>query len=380
VNRRTSVWPRHRRGTAGRTCLAALGLLLGGVASAAFADDATPTGVGRRGSIAPLPCGITSFGAAIVDDALYTYGGHKGRAHHYYRSGQVNELWKLNLAQQESWQVVARGPHLQGLAMVAHAGKLYRLGGFTAHNAEDEDHDLRSVSDVACYDPATNTWQDVTPLPEPRSSHDAVVIGDRVYVVGGWQLCGDADSPEWSRQAWVADLSRCPIEWKALPSPPFQRRALSLGAIRGRLYVIGGMQATGGPTTRVDVYDPETQTWTQGPSLIDPDTNSNAREGMEGFGSSAFAVGNRLFVSTYSGNLQCLEPDAERWGLVARLREDRFFHRMLPYRGQLLLVGGASMQEGKRLRIEPVDVLNSAHGHGSGEEAHAGHPPCPASE
>ena len=31
----------------------------------------------------------------------------------------------------------------------------------------------------------------LAPLPEARSSHDAVVIGDKLYVVGGWTLSGD---------------------------------------------------------------------------------------------------------------------------------------------------------------------------------------------
>ncbi|MDE2928982.1 MAG: hypothetical protein OXT71_21560 [Acidobacteriota bacterium] len=42
------------------------------------------------------------------------------------------------------------------------------------------------------------------------------------------------------------------------------------------------------------------------------------------------------------------------WRIAARLQDDRFFHRMLPYGRRLLLVGGASMRSGKRLHFETI--------------------------
>lgn len=293
----------------------------------------------------PLPKGITSFGAAVVGDWLYVYGGHFGRAHHYSNKSQSDELSRLNLERPSKWRVVAKGPRLQGLAMVAHDGKLYRVGGFTAHNDEGEEHDLRSVTDFARFDPKTGEWEELPPMPVPRSSHDAVVIGDKLYVAGGWAL---GKASQWHDSALVVDLSTSPLTWKQLPKPPFRRRALSLGRHEGKLYVVGGMQQKGGPTTKVAVFDPSTEKWSDGPKL-------NGK-GMAGFGSSAFNVGGSLFVSTYDGKLQRLADDGTKWLHAKGLKEDRFFHRMLPYKDTLVLVGGASMQEGKRLQLEVVDL------------------------
>ena len=236
--------------------------------------------------------------------------------------------------------------------MVAHKGKLYRIGGFTAHNKEDDKHDLRSVASFASFDPQTRKWTKLPNLPEPRSSHDAVVIGDQLYVVGGWQL---GKKRGWHKTAWSIDLSKKKLTWKALPTPPFARRALSLGQLGHKLVVIGGMQQKGGPTVRVDIYDTRSKKWSKGPSLKNP--NGRGRyAGIEGFGSSAFVVGKRLFVSTYGGNLQVLDSSAKEWRIAHKLEEDRFFHRMLPYKHQLVLVGGASMREGKRLALETVNL------------------------
>lgn len=317
-------------------------------------SSTTPSPSDRGTPYIDLPRGITSFGAAVIGDWLYVYGGHFGRPHHYSNTSQSDQLSRLNLSKASNWEVVAKGPRLQGLAMVAHGDKLYRVGGFTAHNQEDDDHDLRSVPDFVRFHAETGQWESLPPLPEPRSSHDAVVIGNKLYVAGGWRLGGE--DPEWHQTAWVTDLSQEKIVWKPLPEPPFQRRAVSLGHLNGKLYVIGGMQSKGGPTTRVDVFDPVSAQWSQGPSLIDPKADADRGKGMEGFGSSAYMVGGRLFVSTYGGNVQVLDSDHASWRISAKLEDDRFFHRMLPFNGRLLLVGGASMRAGKRLHFETVEL------------------------
>lgn len=294
----------------------------------------------------PIPETVTSFGAAVTDDAIYLYGGHTGGAHAYDATSQAKTLWRLDRKTPTQWQAVNQGPGLQGLSMVTHGGKLYRIGGFMAKNAPGEDGDLWSQASVASYDPATKQWTDVTPLPEPRSSFDAAVLDGTIYVVGGWSMQGEGDTT-WAENAYALDLSNQASGWQTLPQPPFQRRALSVAAHQGKIYVIGGMRESGELTKRVDIFDPKTGEWTQGPSLNG--------EGMEGFGSSSFAVGGELFSATYSGKLQKLSDDGKLWENVAELESARFFHRLLPLsKNELVVLGGASMTSGK---FEEVDVI-----------------------
>ena len=291
---------------------------------------------------------VTSFGAAIVDSGLYVYGGHTGEAHAYSTSEQSNELWRLDLKQPKAWETLATGPRLQGLALVGFNNRLYRVGGFTALNKQGDDHDLRSQAGVARFDAERGVWRDLPPLPEPRSSHDAAVVGDRLFVVGGWQLSGK-DESRWHKTAWSMDLTAKSPSWSPLPAPPFERRALALAAHDGKLYAIGGMQHRGGPTTRVDVWDPAAEKWSRGPSLLG--------EPMEGFGCSAFATGGRLYVSTIHGNLQRLTKDGKAWETIRKLPTARFFHRMLALDDKhLLIVGGANMSSGKFKGVEIIDV------------------------
>ncbi len=293
-----------------------------------------------------IPESVTSFGAAVCQGSLYIYGGHTGDAHHYDDQTQANTLWRLPLDRSARWQSMGTGPRLQGLAMVSTGDKLYQLGGFTAKNKVDEEHDLWSQDRVAAYDPQTQKWSDMPSLPEPRSSFDAAILDGQIYVVGGWAMAGDADA-DWLKTAYRLDPSADSPQWVALSPPPFQRRALSVAAHDGKIYAIGGMGADGGPTTGVDIYDPQTDEWSAGPLLHG--------EPMDGFGSASFATGGRLYVTTYSGWLQRLSQDGSQWEVVAKLDRDRFFHRLLPIgENKLVTLGGASMSSGK---FEEIEVL-----------------------
>src|SRR5690606_35943585 len=114
-----------------------------------------------------------------------------------------------------------------------------------------------------------------------RSSHDAAVVGDTIYVVGGWAMAGDEEH-HWHDSAWMMDLSQPKLEWKPLPTTPFHRRALAAAAHNDKLYVIGGMQEEGGPTTRVAIYDPATGTWSEGPSLVTAEEKSGEQNAAAG--------------------------------------------------------------------------------------------------
>lgn len=292
-----------------------------------------------------LPEAITSFGAAVSDGWLYVYGGNTGKTHQYSSELQSNHFRRLNLTKPGAWEELPGEAKLQGLALVAHGGKLYRIGGFTAKNATADKKDLWSMSDVARFDPSSKTWEHLPSLPAPRSSHDAVVLDNKIYVAGGWAMHGKDGKSEWHRTALVMDLGQPTLTWQELPEPPFRRRALSLATQGGKVYAIGGMLEEGGTTTDVDSYDPATKTWSTAPDL--------PGKPMEGFGNSSFEVGGHLFVSTVEGNLQRL--DGDKWTLVTKIQQPRFFHRMLPLSAdELVFLGGASRTGERATQLETV--------------------------
>lgn len=292
-----------------------------------------------------LPKGTTSFGGAVAGDTLFVYGGNYGSSHSYATEDQSGDLWHLDLKQPREWQVTTGGPKRQGLAMVEHQGRLYRVGGFLARNKAGEKDDLCSQADCARLSPPSATWEPLPSLPEPRSSHDAAVVGDVLYVVGGWNMPGSGGAPKWHRNTLALNLASQPLEWRTVAPPPFERRALSLAAWQGKLFCVGGMQMQGGPTTAVAVYDPAKNEWSDGPALLGGP--------MDGFGASAFATRDALYVTTSTGSIQRLTTDGRAWEFHGQLAYPRFFHRLLAWQGEkLLIVGGTNMTEGKTERLE----------------------------
>ncbi len=296
-----------------------------------------------------LPKGTTSFGGAVVGDTLFAFGGNYGNAHEFSNEEQSGDLWTLNLKNPVEWKQIAGGPKLQGLAMVAHKNWLYRVGGFTAVNKGSEAQNLRSQDEFARMRADSPTWEALPKLPEPRSSHDAAVVGDTLYVVGGWNMQGGGLDSHWHETALSLDLTAETPVWKTIAEPPFKRRALALAEWNGKLYCIGGMQENGGPTTTVAIYDPATNAWSDGPTLLGGN--------MDGFGSSAFASQGGLYITTQSGSIQRLSGDGQVWEYLGQLQHPRFFHRLLPWNDtQLVVVGGSSMSSGKTEALELLTV------------------------
>jgi N-acetylneuraminic acid mutarotase len=287
------------------------------------------------GAIPALPEPLASFGAAVCDGWLYVYSGHVGAEHEHSRENLSQHFRRIELDGGRQWEELPMQTPLQGLPLAAYQGKLYRVGGLSARNAAGEAEDLHSVDEFAAFDPQTNTWTSLPPLPEPRSSHDAAIVDGVLYVVGGWRLEGSSKGA-WSDAAWSFDLSQPNGQWRALPALEPHRRALAAGQWQGKLVAIGGMGEDRKITRRVDVFDQKNAKWRRLADL--------PGEGMGGFGVSACNLDGKLYVSGTQDSLYCLIGDGAQWSPIARLAQPRFFHRLTPAAspGALLVIAGAS--------------------------------------
>ncbi|MEO1498366.1 MAG: PQQ-binding-like beta-propeller repeat protein [Planctomycetota bacterium] len=302
----------------------------------------------KVGALPPVPQALASFGAAVSDGWLYVYGGHIGQAHDHSRDNLTGNFRRVRLTG-GAWEPLPPGPALQGLPLVAHDGKLYRIGGLDARNTLDEDEDLHSVAHFACFDQATGVWTDLPPLPAPRSSHNAVVVDNKLYVIGGWALSGDSDG-DWQTGALIYDLTASDPGWKPLAEPPFKRRALAVSHSEGRIAVLCGMTDEAKLSKQVFFYDPETEQWSDGPDF--------PGDAFHGFGLSAWNLNGKLYAGGMEGVLYRLSDDEADWEKVDEFQTKRFFHQLVPDgRGGLLAVAGASPEVGRTASIERLDLV-----------------------
>jgi hypothetical protein len=280
-----------------------------------------------------LPEATSSFGAVALDGWLYVYGGHIAPTHEYSTAAVSNKFHRLDLYYGRKWIDLPAGPAVQGMNLVAHAGKIYRVGGMQPVNAPGTPADNRSLADVAAFNPATGKWESIPPLPEPRSSHDVAIVGDSLYVLGGWNLQGSAvEASAWPETMYALDLRTPGASWMAIPQP-FKRRALIAAVLDGKLFAIGGFDSDNRPSRRVDVYDPKNQSWTRGPGL--------PGEAMNGFSPAACVQDNQLFVSVGDGGLYRFNVNENIWEPVGT-STPRIVHRLVPFGARILILGGAT--------------------------------------
>lgn len=298
---------------------------------------------------------VNSFGGATLGDFLYVYSGHVGRMHKYDSTTTAKAFRRLDLNDRRTWEDLPMATDLQGVALVSDGKALYRTGGMRAFNAPGEEEDTRSVAEFARFDPLTKTWTDLPPLPAPRSTHDAIVFENMLYLFGGWLLEGKDGGSDYCDTALAFDLANPDATWRSIPQP-FKRRALAVAEQGGKLYVLGGLQSNSKVTKRVDVFDPKSDTWSLGPELP-----GNAEH--EGFGPSAFQVEGRIYYSGACGVVFRLTESGDAWDAIGAWTEPRITHRLLPGRaGELLAVGG-NHEKKQTARVEMLRV--GAHPSGS---------------
>ena len=122
--------------------------------------------------LAPLPTARDHLNGAVVGGYLYVVGG---------RSPNSAELDRYDPAT-DSWTVLAPMPTARsGHAVAAVDGKLVVIGGEVA-----ADRPPSFVFDeVELYDPETDRWVSLPPMPVPRHGMGAAVVAGGVHVPGG---------------------------------------------------------------------------------------------------------------------------------------------------------------------------------------------------
>jgi hypothetical protein len=289
-----------------------------------------------------MPEATSSFGSVVHDGWLYVYGGHIAKTHSYSKEAVSGQFHRLRLSGEPVWEKLPSGPPLQGMNLAAHGGKIYRIGGMAPRNEPSAPADIHSTAECARFNPATKTWEALPPLPQPRSSHDVVVLGDQLLVAGGWNLRGKEPS-EWADTILTLDLKAEKPTWVAAPQP-FRRRALMAVAHHGKMYVIGGFDEKNAIHRSVSVFDPATKTWSEAAKLP-------AGKGL-GFAPAATTHQNKIFVSVSDGTLLQLDETTGEWSKVG-LSTPRLAHRLAAHGESILALGGAD--QGKNFDL--IDAI-----------------------
>jgi N-acetylneuraminic acid mutarotase len=145
--------------------------------------------------------------------------------------------------QTDSWSELEPLPadldHIQGVTL---GRKIYYVGGVLRESRQP-------ARTVYVYDPVTDTFSEGTPMPRARSrgAGGVAVYGGKIYYAGGLHD-GEAVS-------WFDRYNPATGRWKRLPGMPRARHHFHAAVVDGKFYAIGGRdRGIDGTITEVDAY------------------------------------------------------------------------------------------------------------------------------
>ena len=130
-------------------------------------------------ALQPMRVGRNHCGGAFIDGKFYVVGGRR-----VIRALDANEVYD---PQTNTWAPQAPLPTPRaGIGVAAVNGELFVFGGETLNpSGGGEVH-----GEVEVFNPATNSWRSLSPMPTPRHGIWASVIDNNIFLPGGGIVSG----------------------------------------------------------------------------------------------------------------------------------------------------------------------------------------------
>ncbi|MFA6091543.1 MAG: hypothetical protein WCU88_00425 [Elusimicrobiota bacterium] len=214
----------------------------------------------------------------------------------------------------DSWTTKAAMPTARYAAgAVVVGGKLYVIGGGNGPYLADNE----------VYDPVTDGWTVKAAMPTARRWITPAVVGGKIYVVGGTNGPNLADNEVYDP---VTD------GWTVKAAMPTARQAAIAAVVSGKIYVIGGW-VTGGSAYN-EVYDPSTDAWTTKTAMPTPR-----------YSAAGAAISGKIYViggidgSSLADN-EVYDPATDGWAVKAALPMARYNAAAAVIGGKAYVIGG----------------------------------------
>jgi len=195
------------------------------------------------------------------------------------------------------------------------------------------------------------SWTSKTPMPESRSLMASCVIDGIIYATCGTYIYAPEGYPwkyYYKRTLFTYDPAS--DTWDSTRTPIPQIRSFPGSAqtvVDGKWYVAGGtewIEIGGGdwvatPLARVDVYDPQTDSWETGTNLPEPIGGAGTCT-LDG---KIYTTGGVTHTETdyiLHKTVYMYDPELDEWQSRADMNSARGGHAALVYEGKIYVLGG----------------------------------------
>ncbi len=214
-------------------------------------------------------------------------------------------------------------------------GNIYAFGGFVAPKSGPPGWEPIATS--WRYDPATDAWKALAPMPSKRGAGAAAVVNGKIYVIGGVEVVpGSKDGViHLGHNAWPShavgtneEYDIATNSWRERSPMPTARNHLAVAAVGGKIYAIGGRLGSGfsitaSPTDLVEEYNPATNIWGNVMARM-PTPSSGLAWGV--YKGCVYVSGGEIQTWQYTGVFRFVEafdPALNEWFVLPSLARAR---------------------------------------------------------
>jgi Kelch motif/Collagen triple helix repeat (20 copies) len=230
---------------------------------------------------------------------------------------------------QGTWETKASMPtarsSLQGAAL---NGLLYAIGGNNGHDTPI----------VEAYNPATDTWSTAAPLNQPNYGGDtgrygssAVAVNGKIYMMGGWT--NSPPLPSNTLSIYNPDTNT----WSAGPTIPGSgfTACTEAGVIGSKIYLLNACNGYSGYVQQLSIFDTVANSWTTGPNA--------PRNHNGGLGA---AINGKFYVTggtdgSYQPQVDVYDPATNTWTTVGSMPVNLWSMAGDVIDGKWYIVGGS---------------------------------------
>ncbi|XP_053421462.1 kelch-like protein 6 isoform X2 [Nycticebus coucang] len=197
-----------------------------------------------------------------------------------------HDVWKYNSSINKWIQIeylnIGRWRH----KMVVLGGKVYVIGGFDG---------LQRINNVETYDPFHNCWSEASPLLVHVSSFAATSHKKQLYVIGGGP-----------NGKLATDKTQCynPVtnKWNLKSAMPVEAKCINAVSFRDRIYVVGGAMRA------LYAYSPLEDSW----CLVTQLSHERASCGIAPCNNKLYITGGRDEKNEVIATVLCWDPEAQK--------------------------------------------------------------------
>ncbi len=251
------------------------------------------------------------------------------------------------------------------VAFTEYHGKIYGFGGFTYPQSAPPL--WVPINNAWEYDPSTDVWKALAPMPSKRGSAVAAVVGDKIYVIGGVSTIPGSNDPGLSQtvpQASVGTVEEYdPKEntWRERSPMPTPRNHATAGAVNGKIYVIGGRVGAAfiglaSDISVVEEYDPATDKWSA-PKARMPTTRSATASGV--YNGRIYVAGGEYqdtrMMATFRA-VEAYDPASNTWSVLPSMPVSRHGLAAGIIGNRFIVVGGDVQSAGNGIAASTGEV------------------------